>query len=298
MYRNDPYSTNRATITLIIAFILAIIIVIGDKNNDRFLQKTKSKTDQTASPVLSALSTPIRASENFFARFRDRSRALEENIALKQELYKLREATERANVMEMKLFRFEQILKANIGTDIPTEKIAARAVSELDGPFVKAALLNAGMNKGIKVGHPVMTVNGLYGHVVKVGTNSARVLRLGDLNSRIAVMSSASQATAILSGNNTHFPEITFMSDATAWNEGDQVITSGDDGVLPRGLPIGKAKRGKNNTFGVELDADSMPVDWVWVYPFEPIEAPEDVLSESSLNDEANISLPVEEGDQ
>lgn len=295
MYRNDPDSTSKTTVTLIIAFILAIIIVIADKNNDRFFQKTKSTTDETITPVLSVISTPLRAIENFFARSRDRRRALEENTALKAELYQLREATERANIMEMKLFRFEQILKANIGTDIPNEKIAARAVSELDGPFVKAALLNAGLKKGIKVGHPVMTVNGLYGHVVKVGQNSARVLRLSDLNSRIAVMSSESQATAILSGNNSQFPEISFMSEASAWSEGHQVITSGDDGVLPRGLPIGRVKRGNNNKLGVELDADRVPVDWVWVYPFKPISAPEDMSDENVLTEAHDISLSDKE---
>ena len=295
MYRNDPDSTNKTTVTLIIAFILAIIIVTADKNNERFFQKTKSTTDETITPVLSVLSTPLRATENFFARSRDKRRALEENTALKAELYQLREATERANIMEMKLFRFEQILKANIGTDIPNEKIAARAVSELDGPFVKAALLNAGLKKGIKVGHPVMTVNGLYGHVVKVGQNSARVLRLSDLNSRIAVMSSESQATAILSGNNSQFPEISFMSEASAWSEGHQVITSGDDGVLPRGLPIGRVKRGNNNKLGVELDADRVPVDWVWVYPFEPISAPEDMSDDNVLTEAHDIPLSDEE---
>ncbi len=283
MYRNDPDSTNRVTIALIVAFVLATVIFITDKNSNRAFQKSKSMTDQTAAPVLSALSTPIRATEDFFSRFKDRRRALEENIVLKQELYQLREAKDRANIMAMKLARFEQILKADIGTDIPTKKISARAVSEIDGPFVRAALINAGTHKGIKIGHPVMTVDGLYGHVVRAGINSSRVLRLGDLNSRIAIMSSNSQATAILAGNNSDFPEISFMSDASAWAVGDVVITSGDDGVLPRGLPIGTVIRRAKNTLGVELNVERKPIDWVWVYPFDPIAVPEESLNETEL---------------
>ena len=185
--------------------------------------------------------------------------------------------------MAIKLSRLEKILKVEIGTDIPDEKIAARAVSEIDGPFVRAALINAGVNKGIKIGHPVMTVDGLYGHVVRTGANSSRVLRLGDLNSRIAVMSSRSQARAILAGNNSDFPVISFMSDASAWAVGDVVITSGDDGVLPRGLPIGTVKRGAENTLGVELNVENKPIDWVWVYPFDPIASPELEKAESDL---------------
>jgi len=258
------------------------------------LQRSKSLTDTTVSLALSWLSVPIRTTENFFTGLRDRQRALEENIVLKQELYQLREAKDRADIMEMKLARFEQILKAPSGIDIPEEKIAARAVSEIDGPFVKASLINVGRNEGVEVGHPVMTVDGMYGHVVRVSVNSARVLRLDDLNSRIAVMSADSQATAILAGNNTNLPEISFMSDLNAWNSGDVVITSGDDGVLPRGLPIGTVIQGLNNTLSVELNIAQTPIDWVWVYPFKPIIVPE----EDPVQIEAeNIPATLSSGD-
>jgi len=90
---------------------------------------------------------------------------------------------------------------------------AVETVSEIDGPFVRSALINAGSKVGIKKGHPVMTVDGLYGHVLSVGPNSARVLRLGDLNSRISVMSARSDARAILSGNNSSTPLLAFVED-------------------------------------------------------------------------------------
>ena len=292
MYRNDPDSTNRTSLTLIIAFVAAVIIFIADQNSGRFLQRSKSLTDTTVTPALSLLSTPVRATEDFFSGLRDRRRAHEENILLKEELYQLREAKDRADILELKLFRLEQILKANIGSDIPKEKIAARAVSEIDGPFVRGALINAGKIKGVEVGHPVMTVEGMYGHVVKVGINSARVLRLGDLNSRIAIMSFENEATAILSGNNSDFPEISFISDKGDWKTGDVVVTSGDDGVLPRGLPIGIVRRGTKSDLNVELYVTNSPVDWVWVYPFKPIPTPEENEGVIASDDTPNIDDP------
>ena len=276
MYQKDPNNQNRTSLTLFIAIILAVLLFIADSNNNRLMQRSKTLVEASVTPVLSVLSAPIRGGENFLASFKNRKQALEENRALKAELYQLRQAKERADIMAMKLARFEQILKASPGTDIPAQKIAARAVTEVNGPFVRAALINAGEQKGVKVGHPVMTVDGLYGHIVKVGVNSARVLRLSDLNSRIAVLSLDSQATAILAGNNSNMPEISFMSDISEWAIGDVVITSGDDGVLPRGLPIGKVTQGKNNGLYVNLYNEKSPIDWVWVYPVEPILAPEE----------------------
>ena len=302
MYRNDPDVTNRTRLALVIAFIAATLIFIADQSDNRILQRSKSLSNNSVSPILTLLSSPMRATEGFFVGLQDRRRALAENEALKQELYQLREIKNRAEIMEMKLSRFEQLLKARAGIDIPDEKIAARAVSEADGPFVRAALINVGTSKGVAVGHSVMSVDGMYGHIVRVGSNSSRVLRLSDLNSRIAIMSDDGIGTAILVGNNTDFPEVSFMSDVSDWKTGQSVMTSGDDGVLPRGLPIGQVIKGPNNNLAVDLYVNKSPVDWVWVYPYDPIPVPEsdeestDVLSsvedESSLIDEVNVPKP------
>lgn len=292
MYLNDPDSSRATTVTLFIAFIIAGLIFVADRSSDRVLQNSKTAADTAISPALSALSIPLRATEKLMAELKDRSRALEENKALKEELYQLREEKERAAIIAMKLARFEQILGAEAGVNIPREKIAARAVSEINGPFVRSALINAGQSRGVKVGHPVMSVDGLYGHVLRAGPNSARVLRLGDLNSRIAVMTSRNNASAILSGDNGDHPILTFISKSAAWEEGDKVITSGDDGVLPRGLPVGTVRRDAQGRFVVDLHVTGKSVDWVWVYPFTPIEPPQD--NDNAIEADASAAIVTE----
>lgn len=256
-----------------------------DRGSDRLLLRTQTGAETAISPGLAFLSKPLRATENLIAGFKDRSRAVEENIALKEELYALREDKQRSQVMALKLQRFEQILGANPGADIPAKKIAARAVSEIDGPFVRSALINAGRKEGIAKGHPVMTVDGLYGHVLRAGPHSSRILQLGDLNSRISVMSLRSEARAILSGNNSDLPLLAFVSDRADWREGDSVVTSGDGGVLPRGLPIGRVKKSDAGQLTVILNTTGKNIDWVWIYPFTPIREPQE--DDLLPNDEA-----------
>lgn len=278
MFGSDTDSTRAPTVTLILAFIIAGLIFMTDRGSDRLLLQTQTQAEGAISPGLALLSKPIRATESLIAGYQDRSRAVEENKALKEELYALREDKQRADVMAMKLHRFEQILGANPGSDIPVKKIAARAVSEIEGPFVRSALINAGRNKGIKKGHPVMTVDGLYGHVLRAGAGSSRVLQLGDLNSRVSVMSLRSEARAILSGDNSELPRLAFIEDRADWREGDKVMTSGDDGVLPRGLPVGTVKSDGGAGFVVTLNITGKSIDWVWVYPFVPIAEPTDLV--------------------
>jgi len=282
MLGQDTDSSRASTITLIAAFIIAGIFLITDRGSDRLMSQTATGAESGFAPALSLLSKPLRALENLTANFQERSRAMEENRALREELYALREEKQRAQLMEMKLARFEEILGASPGIDIPTKKITARAVSEIDGPFVRSALINAGVNKGIKKGHPVMTVHGLYGHVLRSGPNSARVLQLGDLNSRISVMSARSGARAILSGDNSDFPLLAFVENRADWREGDTVLSSGDGGVLPQGLPVGEVKSNEAGQFIVSLAITGKPIDWVWVYPYMPAEEPKQIDVENT----------------
>ena len=286
MFGSDKDSTRASTLTLILAFLVSAILFMTDRGSERLLLRTQIGAESTISPGLAILSKPLRGAENLVAEFKDRSRALEENKALKEELYKLREDKQRAQVMAMKLERFEEILAANSGVDIPARKIAARAVSEIEGPFVRAALINAGRKKGLKKGHPVMTVDGLYGHVLSAGSRSSRVLLLGDLNSRIYVMSMRSGARAILSGDNSDQPRLDFVDDRADWKEGDKVVTSGDGGVLPQGLPIGIVKEKSARQFVVELNTQDKNIDWVWIYPYVPTQVPDEVEVEAEADRE------------
>ena len=293
MIGQDSDSTRISAITLVLAFLIAGILLVTDRGSERLMQQASLGAETGLAPVLTLLSKPLRAAENVSAGLTERSRAVEENKALREELYELREDKQRAMLVETKLKRLEQILSAQPGIDIPAKKIAARAVSEIDGPFVRSALINAGHRAGIRKGHPVMTVDGLYGHVLSTGPQSARVLKLGDLNSRISVMSARSEARAILSGNNSTLPVLAFVEDRADWRDGDEVLSSGDSGVLPQGLAIGTIKQKEDGSFAVKLNTAGKTVDWVWVYPYVPVVAPEETEpseTEDDASDPAKLS--------
>lgn len=256
--------------------ITALLVFFAGQANDRVLDGTKTQAESAVSPLMTYVTMPVRGFENFVTDLRERGRAHTENQRLKSELARLSDIEARANALAIKLSRFETILNVDVSSGIPEQKIAARAVMENNGPFVRSSLLNAGSAKGIQKGYAVMTVDGLLGHVVRVGQNSARVLRLEDLNSRISVMSVRSQSRAILTGDNSRNPKLSFLTETSDWTEGDVVITSGDDGVLPPGLPIGYVLAQENDVFPVDLYVNDNHVDWVWVYPHDPVSAPED----------------------
>lgn len=298
MMGQDTDSSRASTITLILAFIIAGMFFIMDRGSDRLLSQTTKGAEAGFAPALELLSRPLRAIENIVIGFQDRSRAVEENIALREELYDLREEKQRYQLMEKKLAHLEKILGIEDGIDIPTKKVVARAISEVEGPFVRSALINVGVNKGVKKGHPVMTVHGLYGHILHSGPISSRVLQLGDLNSRISVMSERSEARAILSGDNSDLPLLAFVEDRADWGVGDTVLSSGDGGVLPQGLPVGEVRSNDSGQFVVELGTTGKPIDWVWVYPYQATQAPQEsdnAENEKDIEEDSELLSPPSE---
>ena len=251
-----------------VGLILAVVVAMGT-----LVVGSRSAVERRSAPLLTAdiqapvadfVGTPFRALETSLATAEDRRRALEENKALRRELTSLRRENDRLQAMRARLARLEGTLELRVNGDIPSERITARVVSDPGSPFVRSLLLAVGSRDGVAEGHAVLSDAGLVGHVVSAGQRSARVLRLDDLNSRVAVMSERSGARAILVGANNEAPSLRFASDATQWEAGDRVLTSGDDGRLPQGLPVGTLREGGR----VALDFTTAPTDWVVVIPY------------------------------
>lgn len=266
------------------AIIISCLLISFQRNSETQSSGIEVTAQETVSPLANILAVPLRRFEGFFSHLRDKQSVENDNNKLRDEISMLRERQARYDNLAMKVARYEAILGVDTETDVPLRKIAARAIGETDGPFLRSLLLNVGSRDGVGMGNPVMSTDGLIGHVINLGPNTARVLRVSDLNSRIAVVSAETGSTAILAGDNTPLPKLSFVNQRQQWVLGDRVITSGDDGFLPRGLEVGFVVQGENGGMRVRLSSHSSPVDWVWVSPYQRLEAPED--SENPENPE------------
>ncbi len=266
---------------LFLRFLVATLLVIGllmilaDRQQKTLLESGRLTSDDMSARIMGVMAAPLRTVEAGYSNIEARRLALRENKDLHKEVARLRKIENRMVVMQTRLRRFEDMLGVENTAESTKPNILARAVSEREGPFVHSALLNVGRNKGVVPGYAVLSEDGLYGHIVRVGRNSSRVLLLNDLNSRISVMSHRSLARALMVGQNKTHPVLQFIAKDADWAVGDKVVSSGDGGVLPRGLLVGRTVKGDDGRLHVELFVDRTPVDWVWIVPFTPINPPE-----------------------
>jgi rod shape-determining protein MreC len=91
---------------------------------------------------------------------------------------------------------------------------------------------------------------------------------LTDVASRVPVLIDRTNARAILAGDGGGNPKLDYLRGRDALRQGDRVLTSGDGGVFPRGLPVGVAYKSLDGKWRVVLSADASSIDFVRILKF------------------------------
>ena len=259
-----------AGIALIVAIVAAIALLLTDRRETfqgEAYGASRRVGDAIAAPVSGVLATPLTWARDGVDAVGGYFFAISENRRLKDELREMRQWRDTAIALRDTNQRYRTLL--GLRTEPPVPMVAARIISDSRGPFANSRLANAGKERGVAAGFPVMSENGLVGRVIGVTTGVSRVLLLTDIASRTPVMIDRTNARAILTGDGGPNPKLEYLRGEHPVREGDRVLTSGDGGVLPRGLPVGTAVKGLDGRWRVVLSSDAAPIDYVQILMFK-----------------------------
>ncbi len=224
-----------AYLMLISAAVL--LLILGRSDNDAVIRFRAAVTDLFA-PVLAVLSEPVGAVNRLRAATDDHWRTYENNQSLREDIERLMHWQQIARRLEQD----NAVLRAQL--DLRPEPrphyITARVIADTGGAFIRTLLVNAGGRDGVLKGQAAISGNGLIGRIAEVGERAARLLLLTDLNSRIPVVVEGGRLRAILAGDNSDRPRLTYLPARTQLSPGDRIVTSGHGGIFPPGLPVGK----------------------------------------------------------
>jgi rod shape-determining protein MreC len=290
-----------AGVAVIIAAVIGVALLLGDRRETLQVQAygvTKNVVDTLSAPVSNTLATPGRWTGNVFDLARDYLLAGSQNHQLRVEISDLHVWQDKAIAMENENQRLRAVL--GLKTDPPIPMVTAHVIADSRGPFADTRVADAGRGQGITPGNPVMSERGLVGRVVGVGHDVSRILLLTDIASRTPVLIDRTNARAILSGDGGPNPKLAYMRGQDPVKVGDRVLTSGDGGVFPRGLPVGVAVQGLDGAWRVRLDSDSSPIDFVRILlfrDFSQIAEQKDALASTlpplSATDAAEVAAKV-----
>ncbi|MDB5453752.1 MAG: mreC, partial [Caulobacteraceae bacterium] len=193
--------------------------------------------------------------------------AVSENRRLREENRELRRWRDAALALQNNNERLRTVLQ--LKTDPPVPMVTGQAISDSRGPFSNSRLINVGRERGVQSGNPVMSENGLVGRVVGVTDGASRVLLVSDIASKVPVMIDRTNARAIMTGDGGPNPKLAYLRGQNPIKAGDRIVTSGDGGVFPRGLPVGVAIKTIDGNWRVQLASDYAPIDFVRVLKFQ-----------------------------
>ncbi|WP_304178014.1 rod shape-determining protein MreC [Phenylobacterium aquaticum] len=259
-----------AAVALLVAVVVAVALLLSDRRETFQTEAygvTRQVGDAVAVPVSGAIAAPGRWGGVGLENLRGYFFAVSENRRLKADLKEARQWRDVAIALRDTNERYKTLL--GLKTEPPIPMVAARTVTDSRGPFANTRLANAGKEKGVKAGNPVMSENGLVGRIIGVTTGASRILLLTDVASRTPVMIDRTNARAILTGDGGPNPKLDYLRGQNPVKDGDRVLTSGDGGVLPRGLPVGTAVKGLDGRWRVVLASDSAPIDFVRILLFQ-----------------------------
>jgi rod shape-determining protein MreC len=246
-------------------FICAVLLVLSRIGHNAVVDLRDRFVDLSA-PLLEASAAPAIMGRHALARVRSYVGMVTEIDRLKAENEELKQWEWRAKLLESNVAHLRSLLNA---VDEPAlHYVTGSVIADARGPFLRSALINLGRGDGVRVGYAVINGDGLIGRTVDAGDSVARVLLLNDLNSRIPVLVGPAGIRALVSGDNSPELKLEFLPDGATLFAGDEVYTSGSDGVLPRGLRVGVVT-GADGTFRVKPHAELSALDVVSVLFFD-----------------------------
>jgi rod shape-determining protein MreC len=225
-----------AVLLFVLVFVSVALMVLS-RLQHAYIKEVRGQFENLMAPMLSAAVVPLTPVRRLAARVSAYTDLYGELDRLREENQRMKGWEWKARELERKYSQLGRL--AHVVEEPGFEHLAARVVADSRGPFVRSVMLGVGRDQGLKPGYPAISADGLVGRVTDAGRSAARVLLLTDINSRIPVFVGRNNVRALMTGDNTPSPKLTYAPTSGGIEVGDEVSTSGVGGLFPRGLRIG-----------------------------------------------------------
>lgn len=122
---------------------------------------------------------------------------------------------------------------------VETKLQLAEVIYSARDPFSRRIIVDRGSQHAVKSGQPVIDHGGVLGQVTRVYPWTAEVTLITDKDHLVPVLNVRNGLRAVLAGTgNDAAVELRFVPLNADFRSGDRLVTSGIDGVYPRGLPV------------------------------------------------------------
>ena len=251
--RTQKEIRQRAPIWLVGLLVTNLVVMAVDARDSDGRQKVLRIWTQTfASPLQNASSKASGATTGFFQQIWNFRSTAKENEQLKERLTSLETELHTARQNAAEAERLRALLNLNEQTNI--KSVPASVIARDPSVWFNTITINRGSSSGVETNMPVVTAGGIVGRIITVGPWSSQVMLITDEKAGAgAVVGQLGQSGALGSVRGradlgVGLIEMRYVSGLEKVEVNDYVMTTGQDGIYPPGLNVGRVIDVKNGT--------------------------------------------------
>jgi rod shape-determining protein MreC len=123
--------------------------------------------------------------------------------------------------------------------------LAAEVIGASADPTSHTLFINRGERDHIRRNLAVITPEGIVGKIVEVFPTSSQVLLINDKDSGVGALFASSRTHGVVKGSGDPNPRMDYIVNDEKVQVGDKILTSGEDHIFPKDLPIGVVESAK-----------------------------------------------------
>jgi rod shape-determining protein MreC len=216
--------------------LLSIVLLFADARL-RYLEHIREAVSVALYPLERAARAPGAALVRLGTFFSAQSTLIEENEALRVKALDLASKAARVDALTAESNQLRKLLSASERSDL-TLQLGEIVYSKRD-PFTRRVVVDRGSQHGARPGQAVIDEFGLVGQVTRVLPLASEVTLITDKNQAVPVQNLRTGARSVLFGvGRDDTLELRFMPVNADIQVGDNLVTSGIDGIYPAGFPV------------------------------------------------------------
>lgn len=254
LFRTGPTPLAR----LMIFSMLSVVLLIADARFN-YLTVLRQVTAVIVYPLQRLAAAPSAIGGRISDFFVTHGALRNDNRQLTEKNLELARETQQTRALQLENAHLRGLLTAR--ERVTALSTAAEILYAARDPFARKVMIDQGIQRGIEPGRPVVDRIGVIGQVTRVYPWLSEVTLITDKGHLVPVMNVRTGLRAVLAGTGDDGRlELRFIPLAADFQNGDQLVTSGIDGIYPPGLPVAEVTHVERNTAYLFANITCRPV--------------------------------------
>ncbi len=268
----------RSVVVMVSLLILQLALLSLQIENPSGILLFKSWTLAVQTPLIAVSSGVVGGIQRIWRSYFWMVGARAENEQLKENIRRLSLLNNSYEQMRQENIRLRRLL--DIGNPIPFKSVGSRVVARTPSFLSNIIYINCGSADGVHIDAPVLSGDGIIGRTILVAKHQSQVQLITNPDASMGVIIERTRTPGVLRGSGDILLDLTYIGNAEQVDVGDVVLSSGLDGIYPKGLAIGKvvnSQKGKSvfRNIKVEPGVDLIRLEEVSVLLMNsPVEPP------------------------